>query len=303
MATSNDNGNARHYGKHAAPSGSQSTARRSGGSKPAGKRFRDPSTPQPTSGSAPSSQPSAGQASPRISSDAPRPVHDTSAFQTISSGEGAVLHDRDSASEAAHAARSNYRSGSGQRISADLRPQVKSRQGRAKLGRPVMIALAAVAVVLVAVIVVFAVVLNEPSTSLETDDTTPTRDEQVQADDQAKGISYDGYTYACAKDDDGATYSFVRYASGSTEPMVLFQFQGTPVTEVLYNGAFVIPQNLGDSWNVVAWHIGDGSEPTQLTQADGSAVQGSGSISSASLDGSNLLLNFDTGDTMTVPLG
>ncbi len=290
MATSNDNGTPRHYGKHAASSGAKPTAKRFKG---AGTSAAGRSVGNRVAGAA--------QASPHISSDAPRPVHDTSAFDTISSGEGAVLHDRDSASEAAHAARSNYRSGSGQRIAASKRPQVKSRQNRAKLSRPVMIALAAVAVLLVIVVVIFAVVL-QPSTSLQTDDTTPTRAEQVQADDQTKGISYDGYTYACALDDDGASYSFVRYASGSSDAMVLFQLQGTPVTEVLYNGAFVIPQNLGNTWNVVAWHIGDGTASTQLTQEDGSALEGDGSISSASLEGSNLLLNFDNGATMTVPL-
>lgn len=284
-------------GKHAAPSTQPSRAK--GTAKPQAKRFRDPSQP------APAQTPAQAQpASPRISSDAPRPVAgDTSAFQTLTSDQGAVLHDRDSASEAAAAARSNYR-GNSKRMQKSRRPQVKSRQGtQSHLSRPVVIGLVCVvAVVLVVGGIFIWGALSQPSTSLEPEEEASTRAEQVQADDQAKGISYDGYTYLCEKDDDGATYSFVRYAQGSSEPLVLFQLQGTPVTEVLYNGAFVIPQNLGETWNVVAWHIGDGSEPTQLTNADGSNVEGDGSISSAQLDGDNLILNFDTDVSMTVPL-
>lgn len=301
MATSSNQG--RPQGKHAAAAGQ----------KPAAKRFKkagdEAAAPRARASRFKTQQPQPALPDeapmPRISSDAPRPVDpaQATAFSTISSSEGAVLHDRETASEAADAARSNLRRGPGQRIQKSRRPQVQGRTRSAKMSRPVAIGVAVMALVVVGAIVAFvATSLAGPSTSLEGDPEDTQRVEQVQAD-KSDGILYDNYTYACNEDKDQGGYAFVRYAQGSNEPLVLFQLQGTPVTEVLYNGAFVIPQNLGESWNVVAWTMGDGSEPTALTNEDGSPVEGDGSIASATLDGSNLVLSFDNDATMTVPLG
>jgi len=239
---------------------------------------------------------------------APRPIgvdpSETGAFSTLASGQGAVLHDRGSASEAASAARENFRRGGSARLNRGKRPHVASRHGGAHVSRPVAIGLgvaAACVVVVLAVVVIGA--LHTVPTSLDGDaGQTPARVEQTQ-DDQGQGIEYAGYTYGVRQDDDGAGYSFVRTQGADGDPQVLFRLQGTPVTVVLYNGGFLIPENLGGSWNVVSWVMGDGSVESVLAHDDGTPVEGSGTVSSAKLDGSNLVLSFDNDVTETVSLG
>ncbi len=239
---------------------------------------------------------------------APRPIgvdpSETGAFSTLASGEGAVIHDRGSASEAASAARKNFRRGTSARMHRGKRPQVASRQvGGTRVSRPVVIGLgvAAVCVVVVLAVVVIGALHTVPTSLQGGADDAPVRVEQTQ-DDQGQGIEYGGFVYSVRQNDDGAGYSFVRTQSTGGEPQVLFQLQGTPVTVVLYNGAFLIPQNLGDSWNVISWVMGDGSVDAVLAREDGTPVEGGGTVSSAKLDGSNLVLSFDNNVTDTVAL-
>ncbi|MEY8437377.1 hypothetical protein AAK967_06500 [Atopobiaceae bacterium 24-176] len=239
---------------------------------------------------------------------APRPIgvdpSETGAFSTLASGEGAVIHDRGSASEAASAARKNFRRGGSARMRQGKRPQVASRQGGgARVSRPVVIGLGVAAICVVVVLAVVVIgALNTVPTSLEGGSgDASVRVEQTQ-DDQGQGIEYGGFIYSVRQNADGAGYSFVRTQSTGGEPQALFQLQGTPVTVVLYNGAFLIPQNLGDSWNVISWVMGDGSVDAVLTREDGTPVEGGGTVSSAKLDGSNLVLSFDNGVTDTVAL-
>lgn len=292
------------HAKHAAKPGTSPEPRRFGtrrqqGAGPGSHTAAAPVDVHPVSGS---------EDVVTVPDGAPRPIgvdpSETGAFSTLASGQGAVLHDRGSASEAASAARENFRRGGSARLRKGKRPQVASHQGGARVSRPVAIGLgvaAACVVVVLAVVVIGA--LHTVPTSLGGDAAqTPTRVEQTQ-DDQGQGIEYAGYTYSVRQDDDGAGYSFVRTQGADGEPQVLFQLQGTPVTVVLYNGGFLIPENLGDSWNVISWVMGDGSVASVLAHDDGTPVEGSGTVSSAKLDGSNLLLSFDNDVTETVALG
>lgn len=292
------------HAKHAAKPGTSSEprrfdTRRQQGAGPGSHTAAAPVDVHPVSGS---------EDVVTVPDGAPRPIgvdpSETGAFSTLASGQGAVLHDRGSASEAASAARENFRRGGSARLRKGKRPQVASHQGGARVSRPVAIGLgvaAACVVVVLAVVVIGA--LHTVPTSLSGDAAqTPTRVEQTQ-DDQGQGIEYAGYTYSVRQDDDGAGYSFVRTQGADGEPQVLFQLQGTPVTVVLYNGGFLIPENLGDSWNVISWVMGDGSVASVLAHDDGTPVEGSGTVSSAKLDGSNLLLSFDNDVTETVALG
>ncbi len=157
------------------------------------------------------------------------------------------------------------------------------------------------AAVIVGLVLFVLNALNTVPTSLDTS-SVPLADQRVEQtqDDENQGISYGGYTYSVQPKADGVGYAFVRQ-QGSEEPTVLFDLTGTPVTVVLYNGAFLIPENLGSSWDVVSWVMGDGSVPQQLT-ANGNPVMGDGTISSAKLEGSTLTLSFDNDTTNAVNL-
>ena len=114
-------------------------------------------------------------------------------------------------------------------------------------------------------------------------------------------ITYDGYNYMATQQENGQ-WAFVRTSFTSADPLVRFLFDGTPVEVVLYNGMFLIPQNLDGRWDVVAWVMGDGSEPTKLMGEDGQPMGGEGSVESATLDGETLELSLSDGSTQSIPL-
>lgn len=297
--------------KPAARSGAHRAAARSGSDKPA-PRFRRTAAEgarvrRPVANDAVAVPGPEVDDGPMIGEGAPRPIDvdpSKTGISTLVSGQGAVLHDRDSAAEAASAARSNFRKAGHGRLRKGARPAVKHRdQPKPRLSRPAVIGICVGAGVVAVLIVVLVVALiNTPSTSLSGGGGQSQRVEQVQ-DDALDGIEYGGYTYSVRQDDDGAGYSFVRAGKADAQPQVLFQLQGTPVTVVLYNGAFVIPENLDGKWDVVSWVMGDGSVAAELAHEDGTPVAGDGTLASAKLDGSNLVLTFGNDVTDTVALG
>lgn len=234
---------------------------------------------------------------------APHPVKiDPNAIEpleTLTSGEGAVIQDRAHKAETAQMVRKQLQENSKKsRIKAGVHPRVKKHMApRKKMARPVFIGICSCAIVVVALLIgIIAAALNAPSTSLEPSQ----RVEQTQAKSE-EGIEYDGYTYRVAQQEDG-TWAFVRSTNDGSSAITIFSLEGIPVTVVLYNGAFVIPENLDNLWKVMVWVNADASIPDVLTRGDNEPVQGDGSIASASLDGSNLVLNFDNDVTDTVPL-
>lgn len=234
---------------------------------------------------------------------APRPVKiDPSAIEpldTLTSGEGAVMQDRAHKAETSQRAHRQLQDHTKKtRIKAGVRPRVKKHMApRKKMARPVFIGICSCAAVVVALLIgIVVAALSAPSTSLG-----PTqRVEQTQASSE-EGIEYDGYIYKVVHQEDGS-WAFVRSTSDGSSAITIFSLEGNPVTVVLYNGAFIIPENLDNSWKVMVWVNADASIPDVLTRGDNEPVQGNGSISSASLNGSNLVLNFDNDATDTIPL-
>jgi hypothetical protein len=230
-----------------------------------------------------------------IASEAPRPIgvdpSVTGSFQRLSSGQGAVIPTRDNAASAAEAARSSLQAAPRPRVSTGRAPRPVQ---RIQTDRRLFVVLGIVAVVIV--VVLFVLFRNAyESTGSDAASTTQVEQTQVSADST---VDYGGYVYGVAEQADG-TYALQRTAEGSSTPLVLAQLDGTPVALVLYDGVFLVPQNRSDStWDVLCYVMGDGSIPTQLIDADGATVGGSGSISSATLDGSNLLLT-DAGGKQT----
>lgn len=236
-----------------------------------------------------------------VSSDAPRPITQEAAltgeFKTLDAHQGAVVHDRNSAGEAAHAARNVIRKNQPQRMRRASAPRVRDNsafkaqnKGHAFIG----VGVAAVAILCLFAVALYA--LLSPSTSLTGDTSRP---EQAQTDTNGF-ISYDGYNYGTQQNSDGS-YAFAR-STDNGEDLVLFDLEGTPATCILYKSAFLIPQNTQDGYNVIAWTMGDGSDPLPLTDASGAPVQGSQSVSAASIADATLTLTLSDGSVQTVPL-
>ncbi len=224
---------------------------------------------------------------PLTSSEAPRPIDVdpavTGSFSTIKSSEGALITDRTTAGDAAERVRAH-------------------RRGAPSHGEPARVS--RTPAIIVAVLVgVFALaafgllwhfLMQAPATAI-----TDRVEETAVAPGQP--ITYDGYNYMATQQENGQ-WAFVRTSFTSADPLVRFLFDGTPVEVVLYNGMFLIPQNLDGRWDVVAWVMGDGSEPTKLMGEDGQPMGGEGSVESATLDGETLELSLSDGSTQSIPL-
>lgn len=231
--------------------------------------------------------------------DAPRPIgvdpEETGAFQKLSSGEGAVLTSRDNAEEAAAAARSHMmrkaRKGN-VRLQGRNRPKVKSTAPRMQTNKKLFIGIAiAAAVVVIAMIVIFNNALSSTTQTQTGEDAQTQQEEQQVASndtmtyhDASYGLMEQGGGWVLAKLDGSGNYSYE-----------LVQLSGTPVSLILYQGAFIIPENLDGTWDVIAYVPADGSVASAVVDSDGNPVGGSGQISEAVLDGSNLDVTTDSG--------
>jgi hypothetical protein len=239
-------------------------------------------------------QPAAQQPA-ATSSDAPRPIgvdpQATGAFQKITAEQGAVVTNRDSAAQAVRAARGT-RDRSSKRMKQAKRPEVKT-HGASRRAPRRLLAVLGIALALVVILVAVLAILH-----MGDDGSSATSRQGTQEVSASEGVFYDGYTYSFAEKDGGAWW-FVRTAQDSTEPLDLFQLDGVPVNLVMYNGVFVIPENVDGGYDVIAYVMGDGSVPMQVT-ADGAS--GEGTVESATLDGSKLVLSLEGGGTVDVNL-
>ncbi len=115
-------------------------------------------------------------------------------------------------------------------------------------------------------------------------------------------VVYQGMTYAIKKQASG-NYGVVRQdANGSGTATTVFEIEGEPRALILYNSVLVIPENRNGNWDVVSYVIADGSLPAYVMTMDGSEAGGSGSIESATLDGSNVIVKDSNGNTTSVAL-
>lgn len=238
------------------------------------------------------------------SSEAPRPIDSATAasLDTIEAGEGAVVATRDNAADAAEAAiASRHASGAQKRMSAKRRPRVERAEEDVQVNPAVV---AAIAVAAVAVIALIAFLVSRALSSAPVPEDPNVPDEpaiertSVTSDES---LEYDGYTYGFRQDPSGA-YALIRTAE-SGEPLSLMQLSGTPVEIVLYDGAFVIPENLANgTWDIMAYSLADGSMGSQLVNAEGNPVTGEGAIATANLDGTDLVLELEGGGSQRVPL-
>ncbi len=104
--------------------------------------------------------------------------------------------------------------------------------------------------------------------------------------------------------DSNGTWELIgRPKSGEGEVRKYLTFEGTPVALILYEGGFIIPENLSNNnWDVVTYTVSDGSVVSKLVDSSGKAVGGTGKVSKAEVSGDTLKLTLDSGKTESIKL-
>ncbi len=227
----------------------------------------------------------AGATGAYVAEGSPRPIGvdpaATGSFRTISQG-GAVATTRENASAAAQAGRASV----ARTVRAGQGTRKKPEPAKAPRGVIIGIVVAVVIIVILAFLLLSALIT--PSTTTTEDAATSVAAQTIVAAEE--GVEVGDYTYALKQGDSG--WELVRVTSDGDS--ALASLSGTPVNVCLYQGTLFIPENLEDgTWDVICYVLADGSTATQLLGSDGNAVTGSGTIESASVDGSNLVLTVD----------
>lgn len=241
--------------------------------------------------------------------DAPRPIgvnpSETGSFQHISASEGARVENRDNVGSVAADSTSSWSNvgmGAQKRMGKAHRPlrRKETSADRPLNGRMRWI----IALLAVLVLVILFFLLRGCLDSRRTETPEQAQVEQTQTT-PAGSIEYRGTTYSIEKQDDG-TYALVGRTDKSTDATIFMQFDGEPIQLVLYNGAFIIPENTSDGWDVMAYTIGSGSVGSQVVDADDDPVGDTTGhkISSVELRESEgtILVTDDAGTVTTVAL-
>ena len=233
--------------------------------------------------------------------DAPRPIDvdpsETGSFRRISAEEGARLTTRANASETASFRAQKVRPVEAVRMSTAGRPKVEHHEVEVKSNKRVFIILGIAALIGVAI---GGMLLGRALSSVENIKENPVS-EQVQATG-AEGIEYRGAIYALTQQPDGKQTLTVT-SEGSSTPAVLCELPGQPVTLILYNTVFIIPENLPDgTWNIIAHPLGDGGVTQPVTDAEGNPIIGQGEIAQATLAGDAVQVVTATGEQVTISL-
>ena len=299
---SEDNGTRRHgrhsaAGKHAVPAADERAVERI--EEPLAQAAYDSDQALPTT--IPELVPIADGDQETSMNDAPRPIgvdpEATGSFERINAEDGARLTTRINASEAASSRVQNARPVEAVRMSTSGRPKVEHHEVEVKSNRRVFIILGVAALLVVAII---GTLLARALISVEKVNDKPVA-EQAQATGD-EGIEYRGTTYQLTPKEGGG-YSLTSTSDGFEGTAVLYDLAGTPVTLILYNTAFVIPENLPDgTWDLIAYPLGGGSVTQQVTDADGNPIVGQGEIASATLSGDAIQISTTAGEQITVSL-
>lgn len=262
------------------------------------------------------------QGSPSRNAAGPAPAPGQN-ITTLHAGQGARVTTRKNAAQAAEQARVNAEKRFARRHSSDqltasanrargrkrsAAAQAQLAQGPERTRKNIFILVGGAFLVLVLLVLIVGCVAglfgpsqNQAAQSNESQDAWQQEQQQVTttADDS---VVYQGMTYTIEKQASG-NYGVVRQdASGSGTATTVFEIEGEPCALILYNSVLVIPENRNGNWDVVSYVIADGSLPAYVMTMDGNEAGGSGSIESATLDGSNVIVKDSNGNTTSVAL-
>lgn len=232
--------------------------------------------------------------------DAPAPIgidpSGSGSFSRITAAEGARVTTRANASETASFRSQGARPIEAVRMSAG-RPMVEHHEAAVETNGRVFAILGVSALLVVGflgwlIARAFGSVDKEPVTVVA---------EQVQAG-ATDTIEYRGVSYAL-EEQSGGTYALTSTSEDQEEPATLCELKGTPVALILYDTAFIMPENLSDgTWDLVAYHLGGGSVTQRVTGADGNPIIEEGEIASAELAGDDIQITTAQGESYTVSL-
>lgn len=225
-------------------------------------------------------------------------------LQTLSAGQGARVTTRDNAAEAADIARDRAeRRSRSRRLSGRNRPEYGTKPQRKPANlKSVLLVIAGVAGLFVILAIVAFVTFLGAQDNPQPQEPAASVEEPQQVQTTADGsVTYQGISYSLEATGDG-TYAVIASDSKGNKTQE-FTVSGTPVSLILYNSVIVVPENKPDgTWDVVAYTIGGDSAPMAVADSSGNAITGTGTISTATLDGSVVHVTDSTGATTDVAL-
>lgn len=225
-------------------------------------------------------------------------------LQTLSAGQGARVTTRDNAAEAADIARDRAeRRSRNRRLSGRNRPEYGTKPQRKPANlKSVLLVIAGVAGLFVILAIVGFVTFLGAQDNPQPQEPAASVEEPQQVQTTADGsVTYQGISYSLEATGDG-TYAVIGSDSKGNKTQE-FTVSGTPVSLILYNSVIVVPENKPDgTWDVVAYTIGGDSAPMAVADSSGNAITGTGTISTATLDGSVVHVTDSTGATTDVAL-
>lgn len=185
--------------------------------------------------------------------------------------------------------------------------QPKRARGGPKPARAALVgvALAALLVMIAGFLLVRALVGQPPADAGGTSDS-------VQPEQQTAPVSVDmqtGTVDSGSIDYMDETFSMVNIEGSvavvatdtAGNQRTLFKLEGTPTSLLLYNGTILVPENLGDGWDVISYVVGGESQSGPIVE-DGEPVRGQGEITDARLEGSELVVADTTGASTRIAL-
>ena len=219
---------------------------------------------------------------------------DTTGLLTLGSGQGAQVTTRENAADAAERARgASERRHEQRRLTGTNRPEFARREEKKVKKSPVAIVALVFAALVMAGVLIFvfskcagSVAENPSALSFLTTSTS------LEAD-TGLTIDYDGATYEFRES--GGVWQLVRPSAGDE---VLIDFDGTPVHLVIYNDTIYVPENHSDgTWDVMARVVGEGAVAVHVPDMSGEGV-----LTGAKLDGSELVVTTEDGQSVRLPL-
>ena len=216
---------------------------------------------------------------------------DTTGLMTLGSGQGAKVTNRDNASDAAERARqSKERRHEQRRLTGSNRPTfARHEQKKAQISVPQIIGLA---VGIIAVIAALLFVVSRCANSVAENPATLSLVTSKTQVAPGETLSYGGATYELREKD--GTWSLVSPSAEDAELMVL---SGKPVALVAYEDSLFVVENADGGWDVMYYPLAENS-----VYAPAPGGHGEGSVTQVDVDGSNLILTTDAGESVTWPM-
>ncbi len=211
----------------------------------------------------------------------------------LDAGEGAVITNRSNAASTT----GSFAPIDARRLNAAKRASMSRQAHSAKLTPKKAF------ILLVSFIAFFAglyhLTFNQPEDVVS--QSTQTSEQRVKVAQDGE-VEFRDFIFSLSKSDD--SWELIgRPKSGEGEVRKYLTFEGTPVSLILFEGGFIVPENRSDdTWDIVTYTVSDGSIPSKLSDAQGNPIIGKGKVASAEVSGNSLNMTFEGGGTKSLSL-